>query len=681
MFGDVKHEDEKKKLKDNEQKVEKINIVEVNEQKQVNNDDAFNTANRHLEDYIDVNEMKVTQLRAALKDRGLSTAGRKAELQARLFEHFEDTRKDKIEVKHVEQMGVDNNSEIAKGKDAKNAETEAEPEEYKKGVNVDSKLRMSIDVKEYNYSEKTIVKDTKNAESEEYKKGVIADSKSRMSIDVTEYDDSEKTIVKDAKNAETEEPKKGVIADSKSRMSIDVTEYQECLKVVTQPESTKSENTEVTQFFDSMDVDIPSNKNKSPMIDSQDSVKEKTNLKADSDKPSSAPDQFRDKDATKLSHGKYGITKLIKPITNILSPKRDVKNKTVSIPSLETKSSELELLSATKSSSSNGGKRSSAATIISASSSSTCSTIPQISEKKSSFVNASIDNETHNKKSSMSSNESCLSASSIRALAESKQKDKLAKQQARLEAMRGKARYEFESTSKANEVSKAPQKINGLLNNRPISSLLKGGNKENSKTTEGYSIAMTKNEQHKRLIAQMRERAQGKVLQANQSNVRLSSKVSNQQDTIKLKHNKNEKPQVQQLRAQETHHNSVQEPKKRQESLPRSPMDTYEMSDREGSESESDSDDEFAKKSNKRIPNWARSANLIPALEKQYSNGPERIDPDTIFPEVETCDLEKIFDRQKSRYVRRTSSGNWSDDRVTIQEKLVYKRQMGFNQR
>ena len=47
------------------------------------------------------------------------------------------------------------------------------------------------------------------------------------------------------------------------------------------------------------------------------------------------------------------------------------------------------------------------------------------------------------------------------------------------------------------------------------------------------------------------------------------------------------------------------------------------------------------------IPAWARGPQLREALEKQF--GPNRLDPDTIFPEVHTCDLEDIFDMRKKR--------------------------------
>ncbi|KAL3909024.1 MAG: hypothetical protein SGILL_008254 [Bacillariaceae sp.] len=110
-------------------------------------------------------------------------------------------------------------------------------------------------------------------------------------------------------------------------------------------------------------------------------------------------------------------------------------------------------------------------------------------------------------------------------------------------------------------------------------------------------------------------------------------------------------------------------------------MDTYEISDRDESDTD-DSDSEAENdKRKKRIPTWASRSNLIPALEQQvngYVNG-HKVDPDDIFPEVESCDLEAIFgESKKAKYRSRNSSGNWNNDKVTAAEKLVYKRQMGF---
>lgn len=106
-----------------------------------------------------------------------------------------------------------------------------------------------------------------------------------------------------------------------------------------------------------------------------------------------------------------------------------------------------------------------------------------------------------------------------------------------------------------------------------------------------------------------------------------------------------------------------------------SPMDTYEISDKEDSDSdmESESEDDKPKK---RVPNWARSVNLGPALHKQYT-APDRLDPDVLFHEITTCNLDEIF-QKKARYKKRTSTGNWTKDKLTVAEKLVYKRDMGY---
>jgi len=115
------------------------------------------------------------------------------------------------------------------------------------------------------------------------------------------------------------------------------------------------------------------------------------------------------------------------------------------------------------------------------------------------------------------------------------------------------------------------------------------------------------------------------------------------------------------------------------EEKPLSPMQTYDMSDREEESDESDSDDEYeTQRPKKKVPEWAQRHNLHRALERQFADGPNRLDPDKIFGEVLTCNLEEIFDKKKSRYQRRTSSGNWTKDHVTIAEKLTYKRTMGY---
>ena len=99
-----------------------------------------------------------------------------------------------------------------------------------------------------------------------------------------------------------------------------------------------------------------------------------------------------------------------------------------------------------------------------------------------------------------------------------------------------------------------------------------------------------------------------------------------------------------------------------------SPMSTYSLTDHEG---DSDSEDE---RPAKKIPSWARRDKLNDALLKQIKY--PKHDPDEIFGQVLTCDLTAIFDLNKKRYQRRTSSANWDADRATIDEELAYKRSM-----
>eukprot|EP00978_Attheya_sp_CCMP212_P035921 scaffold159160_cov58-Attheya_sp.AAC.6 len=112
-----------------------------------------------------------------------------------------------------------------------------------------------------------------------------------------------------------------------------------------------------------------------------------------------------------------------------------------------------------------------------------------------------------------------------------------------------------------------------------------------------------------------------------------------------------------------------------------SPMQTYEMSDREGSDSDDDSsvDEDEAKK---KIPAWAQRTNLLRALQKQFDPSVNRYDPDVLFSEVQTCDLTAIFGpSEKRQYRERKSTGNWTNDQVTVAEKLTYKRKMGYSKK
>ena len=100
------------------------------------------------------------------------------------------------------------------------------------------------------------------------------------------------------------------------------------------------------------------------------------------------------------------------------------------------------------------------------------------------------------------------------------------------------------------------------------------------------------------------------------------------------------------------------------------------MSDQGGS-SDTDEEEERARRVGKRVPNWAHKEHLKQALHRQYTNN--TVDPDDLFGEVTTCDLEAIFGNKKAkRYQKRTSSGNWTRDKATVAEKLAFKRQMGY---
>lgn len=93
--------------------------------------------------------------------------------------------------------------------------------------------------------------------------------------------------------------------------------------------------------------------------------------------------------------------------------------------------------------------------------------------------------------------------------------------------------------------------------------------------------------------------------------------------------------------------------------------------------SDHDSDDEVPRKP---VPDWARGKNLMGQLANQLF-----VDPDEIFQQHQkTCALDDVFAMtERNRlgrpdFSRRTSSGNWMDDRVTWKEELAYKKAMGY---
>lgn len=327
--------------------------------------------------------------------------------------------------------------------------------------------------------------------------------------------------------------------------------------------------------------------------------------------------------------------------------------------------------------------------------------------------------------STLSSNTNSSSIASIEdddEEARKKKAERKLKQQARLEAMRGKARNEFLSASAKKDAAAANSgktKIpNQLLlsSHKSGSSLLSSVSKSSSVLkSSALSSIEQKTKKQRDLLNAMRERArENKQQQIPQPPLSLTknkpmmmssslssssaikapplrqhNKIVTKESSTTIKQQKREqmiKLQEQQRREkvlreerEEKERLKMQKALQQQKQHPLSPMDTYEMSDHDGSDSCDDSSDESdCGKPKKRVPAWAKSANLIPALERQFKDGPDRVDPETIFPPIESCNLTEIFGERKPRFVRRTSSGNWTNDRVTIQEQLAYKRQMGF---
>lgn len=103
---------------------------------------------------------------------------------------------------------------------------------------------------------------------------------------------------------------------------------------------------------------------------------------------------------------------------------------------------------------------------------------------------------------------------------------------------------------------------------------------------------------------------------------------------------------------------------------------SYEMTDEEYDSEDEEEEEDRRMQEQKQIPEWARSTNLQKALEIQFRDD-YPIDPDELFGEVQTCNLEAIFGKGLSKYrKKRNSSGDWTKDRVTTAEKKRYKEIM-----
>jgi len=207
--------------------------------------------------------------------------------------------------------------------------------------------------------------------------------------------------------------------------------------------------------------------------------------------------------------------------------------------------------------------------------------------------------------------------------------------------------------------------------------------KEYSSTLSSLNATASTASAKKNLATQMREKAAARAFQNKAAN--SVSKTGSK--TMTTSSNKRHLP----LTNNSNHSNSavpdvlgatLKQPQlMKKPSKVLSPMDTYEISDREDSDTDDSDSESENEKAKKKIPSWAKRENLYSALEEQYNGriGSVKVDPDNIFAEVQSCDLEAIFGPKKSKlYKRRASSGNWANDQVTVAEKLVYKREMGF---
>ncbi|KAL0054711.1 hypothetical protein WJX82_001328 [Trebouxia sp. C0006] len=107
--------------------------------------------------------------------------------------------------------------------------------------------------------------------------------------------------------------------------------------------------------------------------------------------------------------------------------------------------------------------------------------------------------------------------------------------------------------------------------------------------------------------------------------------------------------------------------------------ETYQISPYRGDDSDAESSE--GDDPRKSIPEWARGRALMQQLATQVQT-----DPDEVFQQHrKTCSLDEVFGhsdtdkhKQKKDLSRRTSSGNWIEDRVTWKEELNYKKAMGY---
>lgn len=111
--------------------------------------------------------------------------------------------------------------------------------------------------------------------------------------------------------------------------------------------------------------------------------------------------------------------------------------------------------------------------------------------------------------------------------------------------------------------------------------------------------------------------------------------------------------------------------------------ENYAMSDREGSSGDDEEEEDGTSRPKKPVPDWAKGPALEAAIHAQYGDSGTGgfADPDRIFEEITSCDLEEVFSKnaKKKRFTKRTSSGNWLPDKLTHGERSQYRKDMGWD--
>ena len=84
-----------------------------------------------------------------------------------------------------------------------------------------------------------------------------------------------------------------------------------------------------------------------------------------------------------------------------------------------------------------------------------------------------------------------------------------------------------------------------------------------------------------------------------------------------------------------------------------------------------------------KIPSWASKERIAQAAASQFDMDADDIFQQEIHKQDEACDLADIFGANNLKPRphlghRRTSSGNWSTDRLTSDEERIYKTAMGL---